>query len=285
MCIRVLVVSYRNSTSNHNEVGQELIDSELYLIEILHQTTTNGGANGVVKSCILSKFYIKPQHITPDYLSYKVVSYRNSTSNHNPIGDHVTAPSVVSYRNSTSNHNYGRRRKRQTRVVSYRNSTSNHNYNRAAVKNGRLYLIEILHQTTTHASALVKKQRCILSKFYIKPQHVARLVFFTVVVSYRNSTSNHNSCLCISEETALYLIEILHQTTTCRPPCILYRRCILSKFYIKPQHSQCHFVILGVVSYRNSTSNHNTSPALYSLPSVVSYRNSTSNHNTRNVIS
>ena len=103
------------------------------------------------------------------------------------------------------------------------------------------------------------------------------------VVSYRNSTSNHNSCLCISEETALYLIEILHQTTTQTLPVIWHIGCILSKFYIKPQpfryYSQCHFV----VSYRNSTSNHNRPNIRRKVSTVVSYRNSTSNHNRPNI--
>ena len=35
-----------------------------------------------------------------------------------------------------------------------------------------------------------------------------------IVVSYWNSTSNHNDSLDVSEEMLLYLIEILHQTTT-----------------------------------------------------------------------
>ena len=35
----------------------------------------------------------------------------------------------------------------------------------------------------------------------------------------------------------LYLIEILHQTTTCGKCEDCLRRCILSKFYIKPQPS------------------------------------------------
>ena len=55
-----------------------------------------------------------------------------------------------------------------------------------------LYLIEILHQTTTVSSI------------------VAALA-------------------------ALYLIEILHQTTTKTFATRLSNRCILSKFYIKPQ--------------------------------------------------
>ena len=60
----------------------------------------------------------------------RVVSYFNSTSNHNSfiIVNHII--SVVSYFNSTSNHNelgYGCE---LGNVVSYFNSTSNHNSRR-----------------------------------------------------------------------------------------------------------------------------------------------------------
>ena len=56
-----------------------------------------------------------------------------------------------------------------------------------------LYLIEILHQTTTRAIEWVLRMCCILSKFYIKPQQIFRNRNSGTVVSYRNSTSNHNS--------------------------------------------------------------------------------------------
>jgi len=55
-----------------------------------------------------------------------------------------------------------------------------------------LYLIEILHQTTTHCKCIQFTLCCILSKFYIKPQLRFLIVIFISVVSYRNSTSNHN---------------------------------------------------------------------------------------------
>ena len=123
-------------------------------------------------SCILSKFYIKPQPINMLAKSDGVVSYRNSTSNHNIHA--VTVP--------------------QQRVVSYRNSTSNHNSAAPATAPPVLYLIEILHQTTTFAALAPLLLGCILSKFYIKPQ----------------------------------LRQGLYSA---------YKGCILSKFYIKPQ--QC----------------------------------------------
>ena len=208
------VVSYRNSTSNHNvslcffvllklyliEIlhqtttrdAWEAQNRPLYLIEILHQTTTIHATCRTKKSCILSKFYIKPQLLNFSDSSDCVVSYRNSTSNHNFVGAICIASGVVSYRNSTSNHNHGRPVTETLYVVSYRNSTSNHNVPEAPDARVKLYLIEILHQTTTKCKGEVESICCILSKFYIKPQ----------------------------------LFSIAWPATWC---------CILSKFYIKPQ--------------------------------------------------
>ena len=207
------VVSYRNSTSNHNPVQIRNDKGELYLIEILHQTTTFRIALFASMGCILSKFYIKPQLACGWYDLRRVVSYRNSTSNHN---------SAFAIRLDIL-----------------------------------LYLIEILHQTTTKTFATRLSNRCILSKFYIKPQQLRKTHGKLFVVSYRNSTSNHNNVLYNTIRSALYLIEILHQTTTPQssvilpPPLYLIEilhqtttthvsvrvgfRCILSKFYIKPQ--------------------------------------------------
>ena len=318
-----IVVSYRNSTSNHNKnngataikmlylieiLHQTTTDSEsdtyagrLYLIEILHQTTTLISVSSFSTSCILSKFYIKPQLPVALLRYVVVVSYRNSTSNHNSGTTTPNSALVVSYRNSTSNHNQNTRSIGRSIVVSYRNSTSNHNRGRTLCGICELYLIEILHQTTTPSSLTysarplylieilhqttttvafsVATACCILSKFYIKPQPSRRRLPTCGVVSYRNSTSNHNIADKVLPVGQLYLIEILHQTTTDwrrypRAGC-----CILSKFYIKPQRMPKHTHNSTVVSYRNSTSNHNCTRSAVGLRIVVSYRNSTSNHN------
>ena len=171
----------------------------------------------------------------------------------------------------------------------------------------RLYLIEILHQTTTRGDDKAHQYRCILSKFYIKPQQLRKTHGEFFVVSYRNSTSNHNTTTIFRRFALLYLIEILHQTTTVFFPfltvLVLYlieilhqtttkhpalrhsMRCILSKFYIKPQLVAANGAVARVVSYRNSTSNHNFQEVLQSGVVVVSYRNSTSNHNNRQNVS
>ena len=121
-----------------------------------------------------------------------VVSYRNSTSNHNYPRNICLGIGVVSYRNSTSNHNLDQTFAYLPNVVSYRNSTSNHNHSFQRSPSKSLYLIEILHQTTTVGYALV-------------------------------------------DHVQLYLIEILHQTTTTSRTSRRLGGCILSKFYIKPQ--------------------------------------------------
>ena len=123
----IWVVSYRNSTSNHNCFADIFRRTMLYLIEILHQTTTTRFRCKYPAGCILSKFYIKPQRFLQMYKTFSVVSYRNSTSNHNDLASAISSAPVVSYRNSTSNHNFRGSNLFRSAVVSYRNSTSNHN--------------------------------------------------------------------------------------------------------------------------------------------------------------
>ena len=234
---------------------------ELYLIEILHQTTTKRSRTRDRSRCILSKFYIKPQRLC------RCSSW--------PSGCILSKFYIKPQRGL-------RRNEGVVRCI--------------------LSKFYIKPQRGLRRNEGVV--RCILSKFYIKPQHLSIAGGSRNVVSYRNSTSNHNSARPASAPPVLYLIEILHQTTTpffihcflCR--CILskfyikpqpipervaaLRRCILSKFYIKPQLqialplrtagcilskfyikpqlSRGRHYFRRVVSYRNSTSNHNVGP-------------------------
>ena len=165
------VVSYRNSTSNHNHVF--LLFFRSIVVSYRNSTSNHNCLQWSRTGCI-------------------VVSYRNSTSNHNLTMNREYAMYVVSYRNSTSNHNHIDTVRVDYIVVSYRNSTSNHNRNHILRNSSRLYLIEILHQTTTPAFAPMALYSCILSKFYIKPQLASQSNWPILVVSYRNSTSNHN---------------------------------------------------------------------------------------------
>ena len=183
--------------------------SKFYIKPQLTGRTLNG-----FDGCILSKFYIKPQPVGP--------------------GKTVKLCCILSKFYIKPQHSY------QCPflfvVVSYRNSTSNHNRARTAETSKRLYLIEILHQTTTGAGFCLNDVRLYLIEILHQTTTLSRFLF---------------------TRPALYLIEILHQTTTVRPPFPVLPRCILSKFYIKPQLKLSLLVCLIVVSYRNSTSNHN----------------------------
>ena len=121
--------------------------------------------------CILSKFYIKPQPFPVVYVRARVVSYRNSTSNHNRPSRRTHPP--------------------------------------------KLYLIEILHQTTTKANVGDTPECCILSKFYIKPQ------------PEEEPANDYLSCILSKFYIKPQLLGESYSFTA---------GCILSKFYIKPQH-------------------------------------------------
>ena len=276
------VVSYRNSTSNHNVSGNHFNAAVLYLIEILHQTTTRSAHSPRCLRCILSKFYIKPQRSARFYFPELVVSYRNSTSNHNDHGRTQRGGRVVSYRNSTSNHNladymnfpvglYLIEILHQTTTligirlpgaklylieILHQTTTSRQSYHEAhelylieilhqtttlllpSRMQLMLYLIEILHQTTTSCSFPTSQICCILSKFYIKPQPDLYAIF-------------PQRCCILSK---FYI-----KPQPFCPGQDLRRCCILSKFYIKPQRLSLPDFAKTVVSYRNSTSNHNFS--------------------------
>ena len=318
---RLYLIEILHQTTTHRRVRQREVG--LYLIEILHQTTTLDATLRKEERCILSKFYIKPQLSPVLFVCFIVVSYRNSTSNHN-----IATRKLISWRlylieilHQTTTESRCAALQARLYLIEILHQTTTSII--AALSAFLLYLIEILHQTTTCAMRANLPTGCILSKFYIKPQLV-RLLEFGVrrcilskfyikpqlnlsilqalqVVSYRNSTSNHNAVpelrlknklylIEILHQTttplqiiiqlfSLYLIEILHQTTTIRggmsraAGCILskfyikpqqrirhkigHSCCILSKFYIKPQRKECAFYFWCVVSYRNSTSNHN----------------------------
>ena len=170
--------------------------------------------------CILLKFYIKPQHTANVYNLLYVVSYRNSTSNHNTLRRFLPAIRVVSYRNSTSNHNIWTDKTDQEMLylieILHQTTTANV-YNLLYIP---LYLIEILHQTTTGPRSAF-----------------APALLYLIEILHQTTTDDDHA----RRVYALYLIEILHQTTTCSYQLRKWTSCILSKFYIKPQLSPSAF--------------------------------------------
>ena len=167
----LLVVSYRNSTSNHNTVPVNHYQNQLYLIEILHQTTTIGAFCRTYSMLYLIEIL------------------------------HQTTTTLVANGNFSKLYLIEILHQTTTRVarpllpvalylieILHQTTTAK----LLTIRFIQLYLIEILHQTTTVSKTIQQAQSCILSKFYIKPQPGSRAERVTAVVSYRNSTSNHN---------------------------------------------------------------------------------------------
>ena len=230
----------------------------LYLIEILHQTTTHCKCIQFTLCCILSKFYIKPQRNTRSLVPATVVSYRNSTSNHNEEGGQLFGSGLylIEILHQTTTRSNGHKR------------------------NHRLYLIEILHQTTTFLLSISYLVCCILSKFYIKPQLFGFPPQRPYVVSYRNSTSNHNLPILLYK----HILVVSYRNSTSNhnwKSFIVCNLVVVSYRNSTSNHNQrcCYTAGRDVVSYRNSTSNHNLRGRPHYHGIVVSYRNSTSNHN------
>ena len=212
------VVSYRNSTSNHNSGSAAGANSELYLIEILHQTTTSTSTPGGKPGCILSKFYIKPQRSRRTVfrrqrciLSKFYIKPQHARDQMGISRSCILSKFYIKPQQASDNHDHrrccilskfyikpqqGSFLLCQTRVVSYRNSTSNHNFIQVLAVRSRLYLIEILHQTTTWC-----KDKTRFSKLYL------------IEILHQTTTFTGSYIPCCS----LYLIEILHQTTTVGP--------------------------------------------------------------------
>ena len=145
------------------------------------------------EGCFSFQFYIKPQHLARGSSIRIVVSHSNSTSNHNIWAVRETMCLVVSHSNSTSNHN------------------GHANEYIFAV----LFLIPILHQTTTMLHSWLEE-----------------LQLFLIPILHQTTTQ---SSLYV-RHAMLFLIPILHQTTTVpnQFPCL--QGCFSFQFYIKPQH-------------------------------------------------
>ena len=217
------------------DTANELV-RKLYLIEILHQTTTCGKC----EECLRRLYLIEILHQTTTFstCSFSTCCCILSKFYIKPQQQRSLGFSYV--------------------VVSYRNSTSNHNNTFAVYVLVRLYLIEILHQTTTVAEGLVEIAQLYLIEILHQTTTKRALQFFDlrlylIEILHQTTTKSRTIFTC----RRLYLIEILHQTTTVAGSVAGAGSCILSKFYIKPQLDESSANDYLVVSYRNSTSNHN----------------------------
>ena len=72
------------------------------------------------------------------------------------------------------------------------------------------FYIKPQHSYRSHGSALC----CFFWEFYIKPQPSSSASARPIVVSFGSSTSNHNHILLMNRKNLLFLLGVLHQTTT-----------------------------------------------------------------------
>ena len=103
--LRLLVVYRTIPTSNHNCEIVCVLDSELYIVLFLHQTTTSASAHRIVRCCISYYSYIKPQLMALLGFFFCVVYRTIPTSNHNPRSVDRKSGVVVYRTIPTSNHN------------------------------------------------------------------------------------------------------------------------------------------------------------------------------------
>ena len=187
-----------------------------------------------------------------------VVSHSNSTSNHNIIGVAAVRPKVVSHSNSTSNHNISLEEARLELLFLIPILHQTTTYERSGKRCALLFLIPILHQTTTAMQTSTSSRCCFSFQFYIKPQPFFGLIDRILVVSHSNSTSNHNG-----------------------PYYNAFSPQVVSHSNSTSNHNQSTglYRTYGVVSHSNSTSNHNWLTPMVCSVCVVSHSNSTSNHN------
>ena len=99
-----------------------------------------------------------------------------------------------------------------------------------------LYLIEILHQTTTDLSIACLYCGCILLKFYIKPQqHAECLVKSYCCILLKFYIKPQRTVLPLPPEHRCILLKFYIKPQLLRILSMCHMRCILLKFYIKPQ--------------------------------------------------
>ena len=186
-----------------------------------------------------------------------VVSHSNSTSNHNIIGVAAVRPKVVSHSNSTSNHNISLEEARLELLFLIPILHQTTTYERSGKRCALLFLIPILHQTTTAMQTSTSSRCCFSFQFYIKPQPFFGLIDRILVVSHSNSTSNHNIKSIMYISSRLFLIPILHQTTTTIMRFLLRRPLFLIP--ILHQTTTSRMAVIHILHVTHMTPMHKTS--------------------------
>ena len=211
-CLQLSYISLLHQTTTGDVENESLVG--LSYISLLHQTTTQQLDCFPLHHCLISLFYIKPQPGACSQAHGIIVLYLSSTSNHNLGHAVVAGEPIVLYLSSTSNHNH---------LMLHRIAM-------------RLSYISLLHQTTTAKKQAQIDKYCLISLFYIKPQHAGA------------AGRSKDNCLI----SLFYIKPQLRQHSWSRRTY-----CLISLFYIKPQLASVAMRGLSIVLYLSSTSNHN----------------------------
>ena len=165
-------------------------------------------------------------------------------------------------------------------VVPHSNSTSNHNVEETTLRSPQLFLIPILHQTTTDNRVLSLHSGCSSFQFYIKPQlspAIPRKAFCCSSFQFYIKPQRSPALPEFPPGCSSFQFYIKPQQSGCTGACSA--GCSSFQFYIKPQQRSLFLRPKVVVPHSNSTSNHNTQSISMFTGSVVPHSNSTSNHN------
>ena len=129
--------------------GRAFIPPALYILCLLHQTTTSCREPWQRPRCISYVFYIKPQLVRGwSAPCHRCISYVFYIKPQHAAGvDGVV--DVVYLMSSTSNHNLPILLSVSSTVVYLMSSTSNHNWTDGLTWQRKLYILCLLHQTTT----------------------------------------------------------------------------------------------------------------------------------------
>ena len=214
----------------------------------------------LLRCCIASSFYIKPQRLTTGVPASSVVLHPLSTSNHNRSPT-LCVPTLLYcilflHQTTTTEAEYNAESMLYCILFLHQTTTINARIH----QNYKLYCILFLHQTTTRSPVIFS----------------ARMLYCILFLHQTTTWKLPTSCMA-----GLYCILFLHQTTTGQSEDEVTARCIASSFYIKPQPFITDRCPEWVVLHPLSTSNHNHAAHLPVTVRVVLHPLSTSNHNDR----
>ena len=142
------------------------------------------------------------------------VSIGGYTSNHNQAGVDAFGNVSVSIGGYTSNHNDSRPTRTAERVfllaVIHQTTTK-----AVGKEKGTLvFLLAVIHQTTTERMRVNIRMQCFYWRLYIKPQRQLGFILKTLSVSIGGYTSNHNRVYRLLFLQVVFLLAVIHQTTT-----------------------------------------------------------------------